>query len=424
MPLEQLLIFPVSIVAFAILLMFIVFFHEFGHFSMARLLGVKVDIFSIGFGKPLASWIDRKGTEWRIAMIPLGGYVKFFGDANAASMPDKHLEGEPGAGTAAKNAPGTTQFPTARGDEYAAMSAEDRKVCFHFKPVWARALVVLAGPMANFILAIVIFAGLLMVFGRTITPPVAGVITPGSAAELAGFQVDDRIVEINGRKISRFRDVQGLVQLSTGDQMTVIVERGGQRVTLTPTPTREEITDAFGNKEAIGMLGFGSKQGVYEFKRYGPLAAVGEGGKEVWRIITTTVRFLGRLFQGKESTKLLGGPVKMAKYAGQAASSGFADGGQNEVAFVDRLKISLTNFINLSAFISVSIGFLNLLPIPVLDGGHLVYYAFEAIAGKPLDPRIQAAGFQIGLVILFSFMIFVTWNDVSGLVSSMLSAQS
>lgn len=422
MPLEQLLIFPVSIIAFAVLLMFIVFFHEFGHFSMARLLGVRVDVFSIGFGKPFARWVDRKGTEWRIAMIPLGGYVKFFGDANAASMPDKALEREDTQD--AKRSPGTTQFPSARDPHASGMSAEERKVCFHFKPVWARALVVLAGPMANFILAIAIFAGLLSVFGRNIVPPVAAEITSGSAAELAGFQVDDRIVEINGRKIARFRDVQGFVQLSTGDQMTVVVERNGKRVTLTPTPIRQEITDAFGNTESVGMLGFAARPDAYEFKRYGPIAAVGEGAKEVRRIITTTVRFLGRLVQGKESTKLLGGPVKMAKYAGQAASSGFVDGREAEVAFGDRLKISLTNFINLSAFISVSIGFLNLLPIPVLDGGHLVYYAFEAIAGKPLDPRIQAAGFQIGLVILFSFMIFVTWNDVSGLVSSMLSAQS
>ncbi|MEL6790026.1 MAG: RIP metalloprotease [Pseudomonadota bacterium] len=423
MPLEQLLIVPISVIAFGILLMFIVFFHEYGHFSVARLLGVRVDVFSIGFGKPLARWVDRKGTEWRIAMIPLGGYVKFFGDANAASMPDRQLsEPEP---SEEKNAarPGTTQFPSPTEALAAGMTAEERKVCFHFKPVWARAMVVAAGPMANFLLAIVIFAGLLMVFGRYVAPPVAGEIREGSAAQAAGFQVDDRILEINGRRISRFREVQGLVQLGTGDEMTVVVDRGGEQVTLSVTPRREEIVDAFGNKESVGMLGFIGYPGAVEFRKYGPLASVGEGAKEVWRIITTTVRFLGRLIQGKESTKLLGGPVKMAKYAGQAASSGFSDDRPAEISFVDRLKISLTNFINLAAFISVSIGFLNLLPIPVLDGGHLVYYAFEAATGKPLDARIQAAGFQIGLVILFSFMIFVTWNDISGLVASVLTTR-
>ncbi|MEO1427066.1 MAG: site-2 protease family protein, partial [Pseudomonadota bacterium] len=271
MPLEQLLIVPISVIAFGILLMFIVFFHEYGHFSVARLLGVRVDVFSIGFGKPLARWVDRKGTEWRIAMIPLGGYVKFFGDANAASMPDRQLsEPEP---SEEKNAarPGTTQFPSPTEALAAGMTAEERKVCFHFKPVWARAMVVAAGPMANFLLAIVIFAGLLMVFGRNVAPPVAGEIREGSAAQAAGFQVDDRILEINGRRISRFREVQGLVQLGTGDEMTVVVDRGGEQVTLSVTPRREEIVDAFGNKESVGMLGFIGYPGAVEFRKYGPL---------------------------------------------------------------------------------------------------------------------------------------------------------
>ena len=427
MLLDTLVILPISVIAFAILLMFIVFFHEFGHFSMARLLGVRVDTFSIGFGKPLLAWTDRKGTEWRIAMIPLGGYVKFFGDLNAASQPDPGLrdddQNDDGSSEDSEGPkPVTTQFPTADRNKLASdMTAEERAVCFHFKPVWARALVVAAGPMANFILAIVIFTSLLSIFGRYVTPPVVGTVVADSAAQEAGLMPGDRVLSINGKKIDRWRDMHSRVMLSTGEPLDLIVQRDGGQVTITVTPRRQVVEDSFGNKQSFGVMGIQSASGVTEAVRYSVPAALQAAVGEVWRIVSTTVRFLGRLVQGKESAKELGGPVKMAKYAGQAAWSGFGDNIRPDVSFGDRLIVSLTNFINLAAFISVSIGFLNLLPIPVLDGGHLVYYAIEAVAGKPLGPRVQAIGYQIGLVILVSFMVFVTWNDITGLLLSTFS---
>ncbi len=422
MSIAQLIIVPISIVSFLLLLSFIVFFHEFGHFSVARMLGVRVDTFSIGFGKPLLKWMDRKGTEWRISMIPLGGYVKFFGDLNAASQPDPTLQDDSLDDEAAQK-PVTTQFPTGDAQALAAgMTEEERSVCFHFKPVWARAMVVAAGPLANFVLAIAIFASLMMFFGRAVVAPVIGNVTPDSAAAAAGLLAGDRIVEVNNKQINDFYDVRSIVQLATGDSLTIKVDRDGELVSVVAVPRREEIEDAFGNKVKMGLLGI-SSNGEVEFKKFGPLEAVGASVKEVVRIISTTFRFIGRLVQGKESAEQLGGPVKMAKYAGQAASLGFGDRISDEASFGDRLRISLVNWINLAAFISVSIGFLNLLPIPVLDGGHLVYYGYEAVAGRPVGPRVQMIGYQIGLLLLVSFMVFVTWNDISGLLASTFSSK-
>lgn len=423
MSLAALFIVPVSVVSFLILLSFIVFFHEYGHFSIARLLGVRVDTFSIGFGKPLLQWIDRKGTQWRIARIPLGGYVKFFGDLNPASQPDPSLandsdEEQPASGERAVR----TEFPTGPQDALAQqLTPEERAQCFHFKPVWARAMVVAAGPIANFILAIAIFAGLLMVLGRGVLDPVVGEVDENSAAAEAGLLAGDRIVQINNRSIDDWRDLAGIIQLSTGETLALTVERDGGTVELTAVPRRQERQDSFGNTVKVGILGVRST-GDIDFRTYGPLQAVATASGEVVDIIRTTIHFLGRLITGKESADQLGGPVKMAKYAGQAASSGFGDRVSDEATFGDRLRISLINWINLAAFISVSIGFLNLLPIPVLDGGHLMYYAYEAVVGRPVGVRVQTMGYQVGLLMLISFMVFVTWNDVTGLLASTFSA--
>lgn len=410
--LETFLILPISIIAFIALLMIIVFFHEYGHFSVARLLGVKVDVFSIGFGKPILQWVDRKGTQWRISALPLGGYVKFFGDLNAASQ---------GPAEAAQK-PATTQFPGPREAEEIAggMSAEDRKVCFHFKPVWVRAAVVSAGPLANFVLAVAIFAGLYMTLGRVIVDPMVMDVTAESAAAEAGFLPGDRIVTVNGRPVAEFGDVADAVLVSGGDEIRFEVDRGGETVALTAAATRIENTDRYGNKIESWRLGIvGPSPQDYSFRKYGPIDAVSAGFGELGRILELTVKYIGKIVLGKEDASQLGGPIKMAQYAGQSVMSGFDDSSYREPpGFLFKLRASLIDFIFLAAVVSVSIGFLNLMPVPVLDGGHLMYYAYEAIAGRPLGARAQAIGFRLGVVLLASLMIFVTWNDINNLLSS------
>lgn len=411
--LEALVVLPVSIIAFLILLMIIVFFHEYGHFSVARMLGVRVDVFSIGFGKPLLRWTDRKGTEWRISMLPLGGYVKFFGDLNAASQGPAEAERKPV----------TTQFPAPGEKEKieGGMTAEERKVCFHFKPLWRRAAIVAAGPVANFILAVVIFAALFMSFGRSVTEPiVAGVVEESPAAE-AGFIPGDRILSINGRDVESFSQLIDAVLVSGGSEMRVEVERDGQNLLLSVSPERVEGEDRFGNKIERWQLGISGPRGVEytTFQTYGPLEALVEGVRELGRILSLTINFLGKIILGQEDASQLAGPIKMAQYAGQSVMSGFDDSAYREPPGLGlKLKASIVNFISIAAFVSVSIGFLNLLPVPVLDGGHLLYYAYEAVAGKPLGARAQAIGFRLGFVLLASLMIFVTWNDINNLLSS------
>ncbi len=410
--LESFLILPVSIIAFMLLLMVIVFFHEYGHFSIARLLGVRVDVFSIGFGKPILKWIDRKGTEWRISALPLGGYVKFFGDMNAASQ----------APAEAAKKPVTTQFPGPREAEEIAggMTAEERKVCFHFKPVWRRAAIVAAGPMANFVLAVAIFAVLFMTLGRVVVDPVVNGVTADSPAAQAGFAPGDRIVAVNGRQVAEFNDVADAVMVSGGDDIRFEVNRGGEMVSLNAVAERVETTDRYGNKIENWRLGIiGPSSQDFTFKKYGPGEAIVAGVQQLRRILTITIRYLGKIVLGKENASQLGGPIKMAQYAGQSVMSGFDDSAYKEPpGFLFKLRSSMIDFIFLAAVVSISIGFLNLLPIPVLDGGHLLYYAYEAVAGRPLGARVQAIGFRLGIVLLASLMIFVTWNDINNLLSS------
>ena len=411
--LDQLLILPIAFIAFLVLLTIIVFFHEYGHFKVARILGVKVDVFSIGFGKPLARWTDKKGTEWRIACWPLGGYVKFFGDAGPASNASDDVQEE-------KHKPGTTQFP-APGDKEAVgqgMTPEEKAVCFHFKPLWRRAAIVAAGPIANFILAIAIFWGLLVVLGQVGYEPRIGAVSENSAAAEAGFQPGDLLLSVNGRKLKNFNDLSMEAKLGAGEQLRFKVERNGEVIDIIATPRRTEMEDAFGNKVKMGLLGVSPTSEGRTLTKYGPVEALGAATEKVWDILATTVKFLGRLILGKEDTSQLGGPLKMAQYAGQSALSGFDESGYQEPPpFLTKLKVSLANFINLAAVVSVSIGFLNLLPVPVLDGGHLMYYGYEAVAGKPLGAKAQAVGFRVGLVMLASLMLFVTWNDINSLLS-------
>ncbi|MEZ5928807.1 MAG: RIP metalloprotease RseP [Parvularculaceae bacterium] len=411
--LEQLLALPIFIVAFVVLLSVIVFFHEFGHFSVARLLGVRVEVFSIGFGKTIARWVDGHGTEWRISMIPLGGYVRFFGDANAASQADPAIAEE-----AAEAEPVTTQFPRPGRHREGAekLSPEERKYCCHFKPVWARAAIVAAGPIANFILSIAIFWCILMAYGEGVLEARIGEVAEHSAAAEAGFQPGDKIVAIDGRKIKDFEDLSIAAKLGAGEHLVFTVERDGQTITIEATPRRTETTDSFGNPVTTGMLGVRPDPSGYKRITYSPVAALGAASEKVWEVISVSMKFLGRLITGKEDLGQLGGPIKMAQYAGQSAMSGFDQSEyQTKPSFLTMIEVSLINFINFAALASVSIGFLNLLPVPVLDGGHLMYYAYEAIARRPMGARAQAIGFRVGIVLLASLMLFVTWNDISKL---------
>lgn len=411
MSFESILVLPITIVAFMALLMVIVFIHEYGHFSVARLLGVRVDVFSIGFGKPLMQWVDKKGTEWRIAMLPLGGYVKFFGDLNPASQAAPEAEAKPA----------TTQFPAPSDKDGVGqtMSEEDKKVCFHFKPVWARAAIVSAGPIANFILAIVIFTGLFMTLGRNVYAPVIGAVSPDSAAQEAGFQAGDILVSVDGRQLTKFNEIYDIVLLSGGDEMVFVVERAGVKQTIAITPRRVDGVDRYGNDIQKWLLGIGPDSNAVTFKRFGFGEALAQGVQELFRILSVTIDFIGKIILGKEDASQLGGPIKMAQFAGQSVMSGFDESAYSEPpGFLTMLKVSLIEFISLAAMVSVSIGFLNLLPVPVLDGGHLLYYAYEAVAGRPLGARAQAMGFRLGIVMLASLMIFVTWNDISNLLAS------
>ena len=364
------------IVPFLFVLTIVVFFHELGHFLVARWCGVKVQAFSIGFGPEIIGFNDRYGTRWKLSAIPLGGFVKFFGDDNAASVPDREAAAE--------------------------MSEEEKKVSFVHQPVPSRAAVVAAGPIANFILAIVIFAAIFGTAGRQYTSARVDTVQPGSAAQAAGFQPGDLVLSIDGEKIDSFSDMQRIVSISAGEALPVVVERGGREVTLKATPQFRELKDNFGNAHRLGVLGISRSMqpGDVKTKTYGPLAAIGEGAKETWFIVDRTLTYIGGVFTGREAADQLGGPIRIAQVSGQVATVGF-------VALM-----------HLTAVLSVSIGLLNLFPIPLLDGGHLLFYGIEAARGRPLSERSQEIGFRIGLAIVVMLMIFATFNDILHLATS------
>jgi regulator of sigma E protease len=364
------------IVPFLFVLTIVVFFHELGHFLVARWCGVKVQAFSIGFGPEIVGFNDRYGTRWKLSAVPLGGFVKFFGDENAASVPDREAAAQ--------------------------MSEEEKKVSFVYKPVGSRAAVVAAGPIANFILAIVIFAAIFGTVGRQVTSARVDTVQPGSAAQAAGFQPGDLVTAINGEPIDSFADMQRIVSTSAGEKLTIVVDRGGAPVTLTAIPQLREIKDNFGNAHRLGVLGISRSMhpGDVKTRTYGPLAAVAEGARETWFIVDRTLSYIGGVFAGREAADQLGGPIRIAQVSGEVATIGF-------VALM-----------HLTAVLSVSIGLLNLFPIPLLDGGHLLFYGIEAARGRPLSERSQEIGFRIGLAIVVMLMIFATFNDILHLATS------
>jgi regulator of sigma E protease len=364
------------LVPFVFVLSIVVFFHELGHFLVARLCGVRVLVFSIGFGPEIAGFYDRHGTRWKIAPIPLGGYVKFFGDETAASTPD-----------------------LARAST---MDAGEREQSLIFQPVLKRAAIVAAGPIANFILAIVIFSGIFMIFGMQTLSPKVDQVQPGSPAAAAGFQPGDVVLSIDGKKIDSFADMQRIVSDSAGDRLNITVERDGKQIALQATPQLRDEKDVFGNVYHTGLLGImrSPAPGDVKYQPVSPPRAVGLGVQETWFVVDKTLTYIGRVVIGREAANQLGGPIRIAQMSGQVAS------------------VSWVALIHLAAVLSVSIGLLNLFPIPLLDGGHLLFYSIEAMRGRPLSERAQEVGFRIGFAIVLMLMIFATFNDIVHLAAS------
>jgi regulator of sigma E protease len=354
---------------FLFVLTIVVFIHELGHFLVARWCGVAVKVFSIGFGPEIFGFYDKHGTRWRVSWIPLGGYVKFIDDENAASAGQKPLDDLP---------------------------EEDRKRSFRGKSLGQRAAIVAAGPIANFVLAIVIFTAIFSVFGERITAAKVDAISPGSAAERAGFQPGDRVLSIDGSEIGNFTDMQRIVAMSPNQELHFVVDRGGEKVDITAVPERKEITDRFGNTMRIGLLGIQRSAAPEDWtlERHNPATAFVMAVKECYFVISRSLGYLYDVVTGREDADQLGGPIRIAQVSGQVATAGFVA------------------LLNLAAIISVSIGLINLFPIPMLDGGHLLFYGIEAVRGRPLSESTQEIGFRIGLAFVLMLMIFATWNDL------------
>ncbi len=355
---------------FLFLLCVVVFIHELGHFLAGRWCGVKVNAFSVGFGPELFGFVDRYGTRWKFSAFPLGGYVKFAGDLNVASAPD---------------------FDAAN-----AMSDEEKRTSFPHKSVGQRAFIVFAGPLANFILSIVLFAGLSMTYGRFTADPVIGNVLPGSVAEKAGFKPGDRVLRIDGREIASFEALQRLVNASPDVRLSITVQRDGKENQITATPELMEIKSSLGISR-IGRLGLtGSSDPAHlRTERYGPIDGLAHGVKETWYVVERTGAYLGKLVTGRESPDQLSGLPRIVQASGEVTKAG-----------------GFQSLLGLTALMSVSIGLLNLFPIPMLDGGHLLFYAYEWIRRRPLSERKQELGYRVGFAMVIGLMVFATWNDI------------
>jgi regulator of sigma E protease len=364
------------VVPFLFVLTIVVFFHELGHFLVGRWAGVRVLTFSLGFGPELFGFNDRHGTRWKVSAIPLGGYVKFFGDETEASTPS--------------------------AETLAHMTPEERALSFHHKKVGPRAAIVAAGPIANFLLAIVIFACMFTFFGKPNTSARVDKVEANSAAAAAGFQAGDVVTAIDGNKIDTFSDMQRIVSGRAGERLTFTVKRGEANLQLQGTPELREVKDPFGNVQRLGVLGITRQTAAGDVvtERVDPATAVWLGIKETWFVIDRTLAYVSRIFTGRESADQVGGPLRIAQMSGQVAT------------------IGLGALIQLAAVLSISIGLLNLFPVPLLDGGHLLFYAIEAARGRPLSERAQEVGFRIGLGLVLMLMVFATYNDILHLAAS------
>ena len=367
--------FWMYIAGFLLMLGPLVTLHELGHYLVGRWFGVKAEVFSVGFGKVVASRTDKRGTRWQLAALPLGGFVQFKGDMNPASQPD---------------------------DEYLSMPEAERQECFQSKKLWQKSLIVAAGPVTNLIIALLIFAAFFMTWGKPVPVDpaeenyVAG-FSENSAAQEAGIEIGDRIAAINGEEMEGFRQVQETIFLYPNKAMNVTVERDGQRIDYPLVARPMEVTDRFGNTSTIGVIGVESRQTEQKFQPVGLIEAVGLAGRQCVKIMDLMVTGIVQIFAGDRSVKELGGPITMAKFSGEQLSLGWVE------------------FINFVALISLNLAFINLLPIPVLDGGHLAFYAAEAVRRKPASPRSQELAFRTGLALVLGLMLFVTIIDIAKL---------
>ncbi len=355
--------------SFVFIISVIVFVHEMGHYLIARHNGVRVEVFSIGFGPELFGWDSVAGTRWKVCLLPLGGYVKMFGESEAASTPS---------------------------GEVREMTPDEQAVSFHHKRLGQRTAIVVGGPLANFLLAVVILFFMFVTVGQRITPADISEVQPGSPAEAAGMQPGDTIVTIEASAVDRFETLQRIVRESAGVPLRFVVLRDGAEVELVVTPRLVEVTDRFGNQQGIGRIGV-MRSGGTTFVRHDPLTAIRAAAEETASITMMTLRYLGQIIAGTRGTDELGGPIRIAQISAQVAEEG------------------LVTVFWFMALLSINLGLINLFPIPMVDGGHLLFYAFEAIRGKPLGERAQEYGFRIGLAVILTLFIFITWNDLVNL---------
>ena len=354
------------LLVFLVVITVLVFFHELGHYLVARWRGVRVETFSVGFGPEALGWTDTAGTRWKMSWIPLGGYVKFFGDVGVASG----------------------------GVEETPMTPEERAVSFHHKPLGSRAAIAAAGPAANFVLAVVLLAGLYATVGQPFSPAVIDEVQPGTVAAEAGFRAGDRFVEVGVYTIDRFEDLRQIIVTNPGREMEFVVLRDGAEVVIFATPGTRSLEVRPGMFRDVGFLGVRSA-GI-EQVRHGPAAAVWYASRQTAFISEQTLIAVGRMLTGRAPADDLRGPIGIAELAGEVA------------------QIGITPLIEFMAFLSISLGLINLFPIPILDGGHLLFYAFELVRGKPLSMRAQEFGYRVGLTLVLMLMVFATWNDVTG----------
>jgi len=343
----------------------VVFVHEFGHYWVARRCGIKVVSFSIGFGRPLFGWTDKHGTRWQIAWLPMGGYVKMFGDADPASTPDASVK---------------------------TMTEEEKKVSFFYQSVNKRMAVVVAGPATNYLFAIIVLAALFVFQGQPYSPTTISSVQDNGVAAKAGLLGGDKILSVDGEKVDRFEDVKRIVSISTGSPMPFVIERNGAQQTLTIAPEIAVMTDRFGGEHRMGKIGIVSA--ALEYKKWPVLKALQHAALETWSLTTTTLQAMGQMVMGTRGSEEIGGPLRIAEMSGQIAQEG------------------VWALVWFMAIISVNLGLINLFPVPLLDGGHLLFYSFERLFGRPLNEKVQEIGMRIGLTLVVSLMVFATWNDL------------